>query len=149
VRRANVYLPDELYDQTIHRLGGIDFLISGIGVNGHLAFNEPGSSFESRTRFVELAESTLQLIKGNFSPQELPHQAITMGMATIFDARRILLIASGKTKAAILARALTEVVAPELPASLLQRHPNVTVIADEEAAAIYRSISHVQTDSAH
>jgi glucosamine-6-phosphate deaminase len=149
VRRANVYLPDESYDQTIQKLGGIDLLISGIGVNGHLAFNEPGSNFDSRTRLVDLADSTLQLMKGNFPPDEVPHQAITMGLGTIFDARRILLIASGTSKAVMLARALTEGVTPEVPASLLQRHPNVTVIADEEAAAIYRSISHVQTDSAH
>ena len=149
VRRANIYVPSELYDETIQRLGGMDFLVTGIGVNGHIAFNEPGSPFDSRTRLVELADSTVNLIRPNFSEGELPGHGITMGLATIFEARRILLIASGRSKAEILARALTGNVTPEVPASMLQRHPNLTVIADEEAAAVYRSMSHVETDSAH
>jgi glucosamine-6-phosphate deaminase len=149
VRRANVYIPSELYDETIQRLGGMDFLVSGIGVNGHVAFNEPGSPFDSRTRLVQLADSTVDLIRPNFSEGDLPRHGVTMGLATIFEARRILMIASGSTKADILARALTGDVTPEVPASLLQRHPNLTVIADEEASSVYRSLSHVQTDSAH
>ena len=149
VRRANIYVPGELYDETIHRLGGMDLLVSGIGVNGHLAFNEPESPFDSKTRLVELAASTVDLMRPNFSEGELPHHGVTMGLATIFEARRILLIASGRSKAEILARALTGNVTPDVPASILQRHSNVTVIADEEAASVYRSLSHVETDSAH
>src|SRR5581483_2625178 len=138
VRRANVYVPDDLYEETIHRLGGIDFLISGIGINGHVAFNEPGSAFDSRTRLVELATSTVELIRPMFSEGELPEHGITVGLATIFEARSILLLASGANKANILARALTGTVSPEVPASILQRHPNVTTVADEAAASVYR-----------
>jgi glucosamine-6-phosphate deaminase len=148
-RRANVYFLDEGYEETIGRLGGIDLLIAGIGVNGHIAFNEPGSPLDSRTRIVELAPSTLDLMKQNFSDEELPHHAITIGLGTILEADRVMLLASGKSKAEVLARALTENVTSDIPASLLQRHPNLTVIVDEEAAEVYRTLSHVQTDRAH
>ncbi len=141
VRRANVYVPDENYEETIRRAGGLDLLISGIGVNGHVAFNEPGSPFDSRTRIVDLAESTVDLIKDKFSPEELPRRAVTMGLATILDARRIVLLASGTSKAHILSRALTQAITPEVPASALRMHPDVTVIADEEAAAVHRDNS--------
>src|SRR3954469_1970710 len=93
VRRANVYPADENYEITIRRLGGIDLLISGIGLNGHIDFNEPGSPFESRTRIVELADSTLSSIGPSFAPDELPRHAITMGLGTILEAHRILLLA--------------------------------------------------------
>ncbi len=138
VRRANVYVPDENYEDTIHRAGGIELLISGIGVNGHIAFNEPGSPLNSRTRIVDLTESTVDRIRDKFAPEELPRQAITMGLGTILDAQRILLLASGRSKAEILARALAEEITPEVPASALRLHSNAVVIADEEAAAIYR-----------
>ena len=138
VRPANVYLPDESYEETTRRSGGIDLLISGIGVNGHIAFNEPGSALDSRTRIVELEDSTIELMKTSFSPPELPRKAITMGLATILEARRILLLASGSPKAQILARALTGEITTDVPASALRLHSNLTVIADEEAAAIYR-----------
>jgi len=138
VRPANVYLPDENYEETIRRSRGIDLLISGIGVNGHIAFNEPGSTLDSRTRIVELADSTIELMKASFSPGELPRQAITMGLATILEARRTLLLASGSSKAQILARVLTGQITTDVPASALRLHSNLTVIADEEAAAILR-----------
>jgi len=152
VRRANVYLPNENYEQTIRRAGGIDLLMSGIGVNGHIAFNEPGSPFDSRTREVDLAESTIEAIRFSFSVDELPRRAITMGLGTIFDAHRLVLLASGKKKAAVLARALTEDPSPNIPASVIRLHPNATVIADEEAASAYREASHesdLQPDRAH
>src|SRR4051812_24973856 len=107
VYSANVCLPDENYEDAIRRAGGIDLLVCGIGVNGHIGFNEPGSRFDSRTRIVELAEPTIELMKVSFSPLELPRRAITMGLATILEARRIVLLASGSNKAEILARALT------------------------------------------
>jgi len=138
VRKANVYMADENYEITIRRLGGIDLLISGIGVNGHIAFNEPGSAFDSRTRIVELAESTLATMAPSFAPDELPRHAITMGLGTILEARRIVLLASGSTKAGILARMLNEDITPDVPASALRLHSNVTVIADESAAEMYR-----------
>ncbi|PYR96632.1 MAG: glucosamine-6-phosphate deaminase [Acidobacteria bacterium] len=138
VHPANVYLPNETYDGTVQRAGGIDLLICGIGVNGHIAFNEPGSALDSRTRIVELADSTIELMRSSFSPHELPHQAITMGLATILEARRIVLLASGSKKAQILAQAFAGEITTHVPASVLGLHSHLTVMADEEAAAIYR-----------
>jgi len=134
---ANIYPPDENYEDTIRNKGGVDLLISGIGANGHIAFNEPGSILESRTRIVDLAQSTLDGMRANFTPEELPRQAITIGLATIMEARRVLLLASGKAKAQILARALTEPINSEVPASVLQGHPDTTVIADEAALEVF------------
>ncbi len=141
VHPANVYPPHETYDETVQRAGGIDLLICGIGVNGHIAFNEPGSALDSRTRIVELADSTIALMRSSFSPHELPHQAITMGVATILEARRILLLASGSHKAQILARAFAREITTDVPASVLRLHSNLIVIADEGAATIYRRIA--------
>ena len=114
----------------IQESGGIDLLIVGIGLNGHIAFNEPGSSFESRTRVVALAPETIQA-----ASHEIPHKAITMGIRTILEARTILLLASGPEKAEILRRALREPVTEAVPASALQAHPDVIVIMDEAAAS--------------
>jgi glucosamine-6-phosphate deaminase len=149
VRRANVYVPDDSYEDTIRKLGGIDLLICGVGANGHLAFNEPGSALDSKTRVVELAPETVESIRANFGQAEVPRQGITMGLRTMLDARRILMLASGTRKAEILARAVAGEISTDVPASLLQRHPNVTLLADEEAASIYRSVSQLQTDNAH
>jgi glucosamine-6-phosphate deaminase len=137
VRRANVYMPDEQYEDTIRKTGGIDLLISGIGLNGHVAFNEPGSEIDSRTRIVKLADSTSESIRKSFTPDELPTHGLTIGLATIMEARRILLLASGEQKAAILARALSGPVSTDVPASVLQNHKNVTLIADEPAMKLY------------
>jgi glucosamine-6-phosphate deaminase len=139
VRKANVYMADENYETTIRRLGGIDLLISGIGLNGHIAFNEPGSPFDSRTRIVELADSTLATMTPFFTPNEMPRHAITMGLGTILDAHRIVLLASGSSKSHILARTLNEDITIDVPASAVRLHSNVTVIADESAAAMYKS----------
>jgi glucosamine-6-phosphate deaminase len=114
-------------------VGGIDLLILGIGANGHLAFNEPGSAPDSRTRNVQLAASTIERMRQTFKPAELPQEAITIGLATIMEARRILLIACGSEKASVLAEALTGPVRRDIPASILQSHNDVAVIADESA----------------
>jgi len=132
VMPGNIHAPDEKYEDTIRRLGGIDFLICGIGKNGHIAFNEPGSPVDSRTRIVDLAESTIEGIHGKFSPDEVPRRAITMGLATIMEARQILLLANGREKAGVLSRALKGPVTADIPASVLQRHSNVTVLTDQE-----------------
>jgi glucosamine-6-phosphate deaminase len=142
VRRANVYMPDESYEETIRRVGGIDLLICGIGVNGHLAFNEPGSPLDSRTRVVELTDSSIESIKGNFTRDELPNHALTVGLGTILDAHRVVMLASGSRKASALSRALTEEISPSIPASVLRLHSNAMVIADEDAAALYRVSGH-------
>jgi glucosamine-6-phosphate deaminase len=135
VRRANIHFIENDYEQAIRSAGGIDLLVLGIGINGHLGFNEPGSESDSRTRIVDLADATISGIRRIFAPDELPHQAVTIGLATIMDAKRILLLASGAEKASILARAMTGPVTTAIPASILQSHPRVTVIADNEAVA--------------
>jgi glucosamine-6-phosphate deaminase len=121
----------ERYEDMIRQTGGIDLLIVGIGTNGHIAFNEPGSPFDSRTRVVTLAPETIQN-----AGIDIPHAAITMGIGTILDAGRILLLASGSKKAEILRRALRGPVSEAVPASAVQRHSDVIVIMDEAAAGI-------------
>ncbi len=132
VGSANVHAPDAKYEQTIRSCGGIDLLICGIGPNGHIAFNEPGSPVESRTRIVDLAESTIEGLRGKFRPDEMPRQAITIGLATIMESRQILLLANGKEKAGILSRALKGPVTTDVPASVLQHHPRLSVLTDQE-----------------
>jgi glucosamine-6-phosphate deaminase len=129
---AHVYAPDLHYEETIRRYGGIDLLICGIGKNGHLAFNEPGSPVDSRTRIVDLSESTVEGLRRKFRPDEIPRQAITMGLATIMEARQILLLANGPEKAGILSRALKGPITTDVPASILQRHTRLTVLTDQE-----------------
>jgi glucosamine-6-phosphate deaminase len=119
----------ERYENMMRQSGGIDLLILGIGANGHIAFNEPGSPFDSRTRVVTLAPETIQN-----AGADIPHSAITMGIGSILDAGRILLLASGANKAEIVRRALRGPVSETVPASALQRHSDVIVIMDEAAA---------------
>lgn len=124
------------FDDRIRCAGGIDIQILGIGSNGHLAFNEPPASFTSRTRVVELAESTRRDNARFFdSPEDVPTRAITQGMGTIFEARHLLLIAHGLRKADATARAVEGPVTEDFPASMIQLHPHVTVIIDEAAAS--------------
>ncbi|RDE31661.1 glucosamine-6-phosphate deaminase [Parageobacillus thermoglucosidasius] len=125
------------YEQLIESLGGIDLQILGIGRNGHIGFNEPGTPFSVPTHVVELAPSTRQA-NARFFPslEEVPRQAITMGIATIMKSRHILLLASGTAKAAIMAKLFEETVTTDVPASVLHTHPNVTVIADREALSL-------------
>lgn len=125
VAPGNIHFPDEQYEETIRGAGGIDLLILGIGRNGHIAFNEPGSSFASRTRVVELAPETAAPARSG----------ITMGVATILDARRILLLASGSEKRKVLKDALEGPLTESLPATALQLHFDVTVIVDKAASS--------------
>jgi glucosamine-6-phosphate deaminase len=129
----HIYGPDADYEHTIRKAGGIDLLISGIGTNGHIAFNEPGSPLDSRTRVVELADTTLNEMARTFTPDELPRRAITLGLATILESRRLVLLAAGPKKSKILARALRGPVDIEVPASIVQLHPDAVVVADEHA----------------
>lgn len=124
------------YEQAIKRAGGIDLQVLGIGSNGHIAWNEPGSSFKSRTRVVDLTPSSRRAQLPNFpSLRAMPRQGLTMGLGTIMEAREVLLLADGAAKAAIVAKALRGPVSPKVPASILQRHPRLTVILDEAAAS--------------
>lgn len=122
------------YEKEIEKAGGIDLQILGLGRNGHIGFNEPGAPLESRTRVVDLDRETVEINSQPFLPLRVPRQSITMGIKTIMRAKEILLLASGAEKALALARALEGPVTPEVPASVLQLHPAVTVIADREAA---------------
>lgn len=123
------------YEGLIASGGGLDLTVLGIGTDGHIGFNMPGSPFDSRTRLVTLSWQTRKDNARFFrSIKDVPTQAITMGIATIMSSRTILLLASGKGKADILLRALEGPVAEEVPASIIQKHKNAIIIADEGAA---------------
>ena len=146
----NTHVPDGLatdaaaegqrYEKRIRDAGGIDVQLLGIGENGHIGFNEPGSPFSSRTRAVELTSETLQQNAGLFAdqPETMPVRAITMGIATILESRQALLVATGAVKATVLAAAVEGAMGPHIPASALQQHPRCCVIADTEAASLLR-----------
>ena len=124
------------YDETIHGLGGVDLQLLGIGNNGHIGFNEPAEVFEKGTHCVDLAQSTIEANARFFaSIDEVPTQAYTMGIRTIMEAKKILVIVNGAGKADILKQAFCGPITPMVPASVLQLHPDVTVIADEAACA--------------
>ena len=141
----NTYIPNGMasdleaeakhYDGILDRLK-IDLQLLGIGTNGHIGFNEPGTSFEKTTHLTDLAESTL-LDNARFFEhiEEVPTQALTMGIASILKAKQIVLIATGKHKAAAIKAMVQEPVSEALPASILQNHDNVVVIIDKEAAS--------------
>lgn len=130
------------FDRSIREAGGIDLQILGIGSNGHLAFNEPPSAFQSRTRVVELAQRTRKDNARFFkTAAEVPTHAITQGLGTIFQARQLLLLAHGEGKAQAVARAVEGPVTEDFPASLIQRHPCATLILDDAAASqLQRSV---------
>jgi glucosamine-6-phosphate deaminase len=147
IHPENVHIPDgsirkefeeycRQYEESIRCAGGIDLQILGIGKTGHIGFNEPTSSLASRTRIKTLAPPTLQENQKLFGPNEkVPPCAITMGIGTILEARRILLLASGDSKANSVAQAIEGPISSTITASALQMHPDVTVLVDEEAAS--------------
>jgi len=127
------------YNEVIRSLGGIDLQLLGIGGNGHIGFNEPGEVFETGTHVVELTEETRQSNARFFaSIDEVPTHAVTMGMKNIFSAKKILLLASGRAKAEALCSTCLGPVTPRVPASVLQLHTDVSILADEEALALVR-----------
>lgn len=141
---ANTHVPNGLaqdleaeckrYNQTLLDLGGIDIQVLGIGHNGHIGFNEPGEAFELETHVISLTESTIQANSRFFaSPDEVPKQAMTMGIKSIMQAKQILVVVSGESKAQIVKDAFTGPVTPQIPASILQMHPNVILVGDEAA----------------
>jgi glucosamine-6-phosphate deaminase len=124
------------YEELILNRGPIDVQILGIGRNGHIAFNEPGSSRFSRTRMVDLSEETIKDNSRFFDNiNDVPRQALTMGIGTILETKEIILVANGKNKAEAVGKALEGSITEDLPASFLQDHPEVTFIVDEEAAS--------------
>ena len=125
------------YDRLISDLGGIDLQLLGIGHTGHIGFNEPDQDFNKMTHKVELKQKTIDANARFFnSADEVPKYALTMGMKAIMQARKILLVANGGSKAEILSRALFGPVTPAVPASILQLHPDVTVVADADALSV-------------
>lgn len=122
------------YEQLVKELGGIDLQLLGIGQNGHIGFNEPGTSFSSRTHIVTLAHNTREANSRFFnSLDEVPTQAITMGIASILESKEILLLVSGEQKAEALFKFINGEISEEFPASALKNHQNVTIIADRDA----------------
>ena len=122
------------YDQLIEDLGGVDLQVLGIGRNGHMGFNEPGDDFPLDTHVVELTDSTIDANARFFaSRDQVPRKALSMGIRSIFQARRILLMACGREKADIVAAALKGPVTPRVPTSVLQLHPDVILVGDCEA----------------
>lgn len=129
----------ERYNQVIESMGGVDIQVLGLGHNGHIGFNEPADSFAKLTHCVDLTQSTIEANKRFFaSADDVPRQAYTMGIQTIMKAKKILLIVSGEDKAAILRDSLCGEVTPKVPASILQFHNDVVVVADEAALSLIK-----------
>ena len=144
---SNVYIPDglvkdisaycEWYEKKIKEVGGIDLQILGIGRDGHIGFNEPGSSLSSRTRIKTLSKETIEDNARFFQDiKDVPTTAITMGIQTIMEAKLIILLANGKKKAEIVKQAIEGPVSAMVPASIMQFHPKVAVVIDKEAASL-------------
>ena len=148
IKRENVHIPRgetprediELeclrYEEAIRQAGGVDLQLLGIGKTGHIGFNEPGSGVESRTRLVHLDNVTRQDAAADFFGEEyVPREALTMGVASILDAREIIILATGEHKAAIVRRSVEGEIDMEVAATFLQQHPNTTFYTDRAAAA--------------
>ncbi|GAE32509.1 glucosamine-6-phosphate deaminase [Halalkalibacter hemicellulosilyticus] len=139
IRESHIHIPDGItdnaeqeclrYEQLIKEHGGIDVQLLGLGLNGHIGFNEPGTAFSTRTHIVDLKPSTRKANARFFEREEdVPNQAITMGIQTIMESKEILLLASGEKKRPAIKRLLEGDVCEDFPASILHNHPNVTVI---------------------
>lgn len=144
IDKSNTFVPNGLesnatkacleYDAVISGVGGIDLQLLGLGVNGHIGFNEPADSFPLNTNCVKLTQSTIDANKRFFEKEEdVPREAYTMGICAIMQAKTVLLLASGKSKAPIVKEAFFGDIKPQVPASILQLHRNFILIADEEA----------------
>mgnify|MGYP003206603107 CR=1 FL=1 len=144
IDKTRTFVPDGLeadsekacndYNAVIRKQGGVDLQLLGLGHNGHIGFNEPGAAFEKETHCVDLTESTIEANKRFFaSADDVPKQAYTMGVGTILRAKAILLVVSGKDKAAALNAVVNGPITPQVPGSVLRLHPNVIIVADEDA----------------
>lgn len=146
IDKKNTFVPDGLepdkekacrdYEEIIHAHSGVDLQILGLGHNGHIGFNEPGSAFEKETHCVTLTENTRQANARFFaSMDEVPTEAYTMGIKSIMQAKKIVVIVSGESKNEIVKKAFQGPITPEVPASVLQLHNDVTLVGDEAALA--------------
>lgn len=144
IKKENTYLPNGMaedaqaecnrYNEVIKSVGGIDMQLLGIGANGHIGFNEPDESFGKETHLVKLTDSTIEANSRFFkNKDEVPKYAFSMGIKTIMQSKKILLVANGEAKADALYKALYGPITPSVPASILQLHNNVIVVADEAA----------------
>ena len=144
INKERTFLPDgtesdsdaacRKYNETIHSVGGVDLQLLGLGHNGHIGFNEPADTFEKETHCVTLSERTIQANTRFFaSEKDVPRQAYTMGIGSIMKAKKIVVVVSGEDKAEILKKVVCGPITPEVPASVLQLHPDVTIVADEAA----------------
>lgn len=144
IRKDHTFVPDgqesdsdkacQMYEQIIQDLGGIELQLLGLGHNGHIGFNEPTDEFPKITHCVDLTESTIQANKRFFENEaDVPRQAYTMGIGTIMSAKKILVVVSGEDKADILNKVINGPITPQVPASILQLHPNVMIVADNAA----------------
>jgi glucosamine-6-phosphate deaminase len=147
IDRRNTHLPDGMaadidsecrcYEQKIRECAGIDLQLLGIGRAGHIGFNEPLSSIASRTRVIALTPTTISENSGQFAnPAEMPRRAITMGVGTILESRRLLVLATGESKAEVLAKTVEGPITSRVTATAVQMHPHCTVICDEPAASL-------------
>ena len=148
IDKKNTFVPDGMepdaekacrdYDEIIRSHGGIDLQILGLGHNGHIGFNEPASAFAKGTQCVKLTESTISANARFFeSMDDVPKEAYTMGIGSIMQAKKIMVIVSGEGKAEIVRRAFLGPITPEVPASVLQLHSDVILVGDEAALAEY------------
>ncbi|AHI52538.1 glucosamine-6-phosphate deaminase [Spiroplasma culicicola] len=145
IKKENTFVPSGLidtdeeankYDDLIASKGGIDLQLLGIGTNGHIGFNEPGTSFDSITSIVDLTKSTIEANARFFASEaDVPTQAISMGLNSIMQAKEIVLIAIGANKAEAIYELARGKFSPEWPCTILQNHPNVTLVLDQEAAS--------------
>ena len=148
IRPEAIHLPDgtnpdaadacKKYNEIIHSVGGIDLQLLGLGPNGHIGFNEPHDAFDLGTHCVDLAQETIEANKRFFDGNVdlVPKQAYTMGIRTIMQARKVLMVVNGAGKAEIVKKAFFGPVTPEVPASILQMHPDFTLVGDEEALSL-------------
>lgn len=147
IKKENVHIPNGIaedleeecrkYEEEIEKAGGIDLQILGIGINGHIGFNEPDESIETKTHVVTLTEKTINANKRFFkSAEEVPRKAITMGLGSIMKAKKIVLLASGKNKAEAIKETIKGQLTTKVPATVLALHPDVIIIIDKEAASL-------------
>ena len=144
IDRRRTFLPDgtetdsetacQRYNETLHSVGTVDLQLLGLGHNGHIGFNEPGVCFEKETHCITLSDRTIQANRRFFaSDEEVPRQAYTMGIKSILSARKILVVVAGEDKAEIVKTAFFGPITPQVPASVLQLHADVILVADEAA----------------
>ncbi len=151
IQRDNTYVPNGMtdsvkeecnqYEAEIKAHGGIDLMVLGIGVNGHIGFNEPGTPWDSCTRLVKLTEETRK--REFVGLKDPPKKAITMGIKTIMRARKILLLVSGEEKAEAIKKTLEGPITNQVPSSILQLHPNLQIVLDEASAKSLSELSEV------